>query len=801
MSVLRTAIHAALYGCAALSISAAPTALAQQAPAPAAQANPTVDAISIVGTRRQNASATDTVVPVDTISAAKLSEQGGQFDLSQSLQYIAPSFNSTRQTGADGADLIDSAALRGLGSDQTLVLLNGKRRHTTALVNLFGARNRGNTGTDLNTIPLLAIETVNVLRDGAAAQYGSDAIAGVMDIQLKKRKGCEGVAGYGQYSAGDGKNYLLSAYCGVDLGNGGVLALTGEFQDRGRSNRAEEGNPRIIGDTAVRNATFFINGEVPFSPTARFYWTFGAQDRRASSGAFARGGIGSDDIPSRNSEAMYPNGFVPFINGDIRDESITVGAKWDIAGWSADLSQTYGQNTMDYDISNTLNASIANRDLRNGGRGISPSTFDAGGFSFGQATTNVDFTKFFGNVMGGMNVAFGAEFRRERYRITPGEDGSWIDADGVGEGGNAGSQGFPGFQPADATKKSRRAIAGYVDVETDITKQLKLATALRAENYNDFGSAIAGKFAAAYKFTPSFTGRGSFSTGFRAPSLQQVFFSSTFTDFISGEPLDVVLAPNGSAIANAASIPKLKAEKSKNFALGLTWKPSNATAVTADLYRIDIRDRIVLSGRFDADNYPALGAALQALGVGQAQFFVNSVKTQTDGFDLTASHRIDLANRAKLNTFLALNMNKTRVKGISVPTSLAGFEDVVLSERERLFLEEGAPSRKATLGFEYGQGAWTADLKVIHFGKQTLGTFSGTEAGVPNQVYRPKTSADISLSFAVTPKTKVTVGGNNVFNVKPTEQDANETDNGFKYESVQFGLNGASYFLRLHHKL
>ena len=797
MGILRKAVRLALYG-SAIVVVPLPAALAQTPPAVAAgSSDATVrESFTVIGSRRANASATDTPVPIDIIPMAKIGEQGGQFDLTQTLTYISPSFNSTRQTGADNADLIDSAALRGLGSDQTLVLVNGKRRHTTALVNLFGARNRGNTGTDLNALPVLAIENVQVLRDGAAAQYGSDAIAGVIDITLKKSLGCEGVAGYGQYSAGDGKNYLATAYCGFRVGQNGVIAVTGEFLDRGRSNRAEAGNPRIIGDTKVRNNTLYLNGDLPTSGTSAFYFTLGGQKRDASSAAFARGGIGSDDIPSRNSAAMYPDGFVPFINGDIDDRYAIAGFRTQVCDWKADFSQTYGYNKLRNNISHTINASIANLDLSNGGPGISPDHFDAGGFSFGQLTTNIDFTRFFPGILNGVNVAFGAEYRRETYKIVAGEPGSYIDADGVGMGGNAGSQGFPGFQPGDETDKSRHNWAAYLDVETDLSDRLKAQTAVRFERYSDFGSTVTGKFAGSYRIDPSLLLRGSASTGFRAPSLQQIYFSSTFTDFISGVPLDVVLAPNGGAIANAAGIPKLKEEKSKSATLGFTWTPASALAVTADLYVIDIKDRIVLSGRFDADNYPALGGILAALGVGQAQFFVNSVDTQTKGLDLTVSHKTDLGP-GRLSTYLAFNYSKTEVKHIHAPPALAGFEDVLLSERERLFMEQGGPRSKATLDFNYVTGPLESDFKVIYFGAQTLGTFSGTAAGVPNARYEPKTSADLSFTYSFNKTTKLTVGANNIFNVKPTKQDPNETDNGFIYDSVQFGLNGTSYFARL----
>lgn len=793
MTIMRKAVLLALYGASSVAALTPAVVFAQTAPA---ATEPGMQTMTIVGSRRTvvSSTTTDTIAPIDVISLSKASEQGGQFDLAQSLQSISPSFNSTRQTGSDGADLVDSAALRGLGSDQTLVLVNGKRHHTTALVNIFGARNRGNTGTDLNTIPMMAIANVTVLRDGAAAQYGSDAIAGVMDISLKKSLGCEAVFGYSQYSVGDGKTYLPSAYCGMPIGEKGVLGITVEYNDRGRSNRADPGSLRTIGDSKAQGTSVYLNGELPNGASDKFYFTLGGQQRKASSAAWARNG--TDDIPSRNSAAMYPNGFVPFINGDISDVYGTAGYRWKMGEWRSDLSQTYGYNELKYNISNTLNASIANKDLLGGGRGMSPSRFDAGGFSFGQATTNLDFSRFYDGFMDGLNVAFGGEFRNENYKIFAGEAGSYNDVDGIGFGGNAGSQGFPGFQPGDVTNKSRNSVAAYLDLEADVTSKFKVQAAVRGEHYSDFGSTLTGKLAASYNLDKNVMLRGSFSSGFRAPSLQQVYFSSTFTDFISGVPQDVVLAPNGGVVANAAGIPKLKEETSKNYTLGMTFKPSTSSALTLDFYRIDISDRIVLSGRFDADNYPALGARLAALGVGQAQFFVNSIDTKTQGLDLTASHKADLWG-GKFNGFLALNMSKTEVTKIKAPPSLAGFEDVLLSERERLFIEQGGPRMKATVGFDYSHSAWSGDFKVIHYGEQTLGTFSGTANGVPNAYYAPKTSADTSLTYAFNDSTKLTFGVSNLLNVTPSVQNPDETDSGHKFDSVQFGLNGRAYFARL----
>jgi iron complex outermembrane recepter protein len=751
-----------------------------------------LDEISVIGSRRvaPRSSDTDSVVPVDVLNISKEVERSPQFDLAQSLQFIAPSFHSTRQTGADGADLVDSAALRGLGSDQTLVLVNGKRRHSTSLVNIFGARNRGNTGTDLNTIPVLGIERIEVLRDGAAAQYGSDAIAGVMNIVMKTKPGCEGILGYGQYSRGDGLNYQGSAYCGFAFGDGGHAAFTGEYLDRGSSDRSP--GLRTIGDTAVDNRTLTFDGNLPIGDGAGLYLTAGYQKRDAKSGAYERGGIGSGDIPSRNSALLYPNGFVPFINGDLEDRSLTGGFKTQFGDWYADFSQSYGYNALDYRITNTLNASIANG---NGGR--SPTEFNAGGFAFGQYTTNIDFSRYFEGYFQGLNVAFGAEYRKESYEIFAGELGSYSDADGNG-GGSAGSQGFPGFQPGDVVDKSRNNYALYGDFEATLSDQLTTDVALRYEKYSDFGNTLDGKLAAAYRANDVLVVRGSVSTGFRAPSLQQRYFSSTFTDFINGRPVDVVLAPNGGTLAAAAGIPALKEEQSLGFGAGITATFEDASAITLDLYRINIDDRIVLSGRFDQTD-PTIGATLARLNVGQAQFFVNSVDTKTQGLDLTYS-RSDEVGEGTLGTNFAYTHNKTEVRRINLPTRFQTrpeLTDVLLSERERLFLEQGAPRSKFVLGLNYDLNKWNTDIKFIYFGQQILGTFSGTANGVPNAEYDPRASVDFAETYSFRENIKLSIGAANIFDQFPSTQDDLETDNGFIYDSVQFGLNGTSYFARL----
>jgi iron complex outermembrane receptor protein len=797
-------VIAALSLCCPLVLSAADQAVEERPDAAAEGTQAEEDeallgTIQVVGSRRivDRSVETETPVAVDILPFADLARRNGAFDVAQTLHYQLPSFNSTRQNGADGADLIDGAALRGLGSDRTLVLVNGKRHHQVALVNIFGSRDRGATGTDFNAFPLLAVDRIDVLRDGAAAQYGSDAIAGVINVVLRRERGCRSLAGLGAYTRGDGWNYLGSGYCGFSLGDGGFLAITAELQDRGRSDRSEPpGSPRIIGDSKVLNRTLLAHGERPLGD-ATAYFVARTQTRDASAAAFARGGIGSDDIPSRNSAAMYPNGFVPFINGDVIDRYGTLGLRGLLAEWNADFSVTYGYNRLDYDITNTLNASIANLDLQRGGRGISPTRFDAGGLAVSQTTTNLDFVRFFPDWFGGVNVAFGLEHRRERYRIRDGEPGSWIDADGPG-GGNPGSQGFPGFQPSDRTRVGRRSYAAYLDLEADLTSDWLLGAALRLEDYDDFGSTVDGKLTASWRMNDSWRLRGSASTGFRAPALQQKYFSSTITDFISGVPVDIVIAANGSELARAAGIPNLRNEDARNLTAGIVFRPNDEWLLTIDAYRIEVDDRVVLSGEFDQSD-PNIGAILLQRGVGLARFFVNSVDTRSVGVDIVLAHERELAG-GQLRTSLAANFNRTEVTRVNVPPALQGREEVVLGERDRLFVENAMPRRKAILGFQFQTEPALYELRIVHFGPLTLGTFSGTAAGVPNQRYADKTSADLSLSWKIGESALLTVGGVNILDQYPTRQNPDETDNGHIFESVQFGLSGAAWYIRYAHQ-
>ncbi|NRA85362.1 MAG: TonB-dependent receptor, partial [Gammaproteobacteria bacterium] len=710
-----------------------------------------VEQISVIGTRRAARVDTDTPVPVDIIPMDKIAGKSGQLDIGQLLNFAAPSFNSNRQAGSDGSDHIDAASLRGLGPDQVLVLINGKRRHTSSLINVFGSRARGTVGTDLNTIPVIAIKRIEILRDGAAAQYGSDAIAGVINIVLKDKTGLDFVMSTGQYTEGDGQSNQIAANYGVEFGDdGSFINLSGEYTSRDKTNRAPEGDRRTIGDSDVENASLMLNTEVVLNDDTVLYGFAGLNSREGVAGAWFRS---ADD--DRNVAEIYPTGFVPSIASDIMDKSLTVGLRSKMGEWDVDISNTYGTNKMMYFISNTLNASLGVN---------SPTSFDAGGFSFTQNTTNIDITQYFDNFesIEGINIAGGFEYRNENYQIFSGEEGSYknyglieyydkdlgemVKVDLLSKAG--GSQGFPGFQPSNELDRSRSNISAYVDFEGQITDDFLATTAFRGEHYSDFGTTFNGKVSFAYSGVEDIVFRGSASTGFRAPSLQQRYYNQVITNFVKGEAVDVVYEANDGKLTKALGIPDLKEEKSVNMSLGMT-ATFDAVTVSVDAYQIKIEDKVVLTGQFGPDG-GEVGDILNDLNVGLAQFFTNAIDTKTIGLDLTVSHEMDLGE-GSLKTFLSANYNKTEIDGgVQTAGLLQGKEDIYFDARERYFLEGGAPKTKFALSFDYELEKFSANLRTTYFGEVELGTWSSaglafdtTLTGDLVQTYDAKFSTDI----------------------------------------------------------
>ena len=748
--------------------------------------------VVIVGSRSHNRTVTETPVAIDVIPIKDIVLTSGQMDVNQLLQYVAPSFNANKQSGADGSDHVDPASIRGLGPDQTLVLINGKRRHQSSLINIFGTRGRGSTGTDLNTIPASAIERIEILRDGASAQYGSDAIAGVINIVLKSDVNTfTGNLNTGITQEGDGEQYQLSGNYGIQLGAKGYANLTLDYLDKEKTNRPADPEKfdiwrRQFGDASSSNFSAVLNSALPINEQSEFY-AFGIFNFRDTD-AFAWTREADSD---RNIPAIYPNGFDPHIQSRITDKSLSAGFRSKLKNWDVDFNNTYGSNRFHYYVDGSLNASLLE---------MSPTRFDAGGFELAQNTTGLHFTQFFKNVLAGTNVAFGTEYRVENYKIFAGEEASYrnygiIDTVINGRvrqfdvlGRPSGSQGFPGFRPENELSEFRTNIGAYIDTEFDFTDAFMINAAARFENYSDFGSALTGKLASRLEITDNLAIRGSLSTGFRAPSLAQIYFNTTFTDFEGGQPIDKVIARNNSPITRTLGIPELKQEKSVNASLGFTGSFRNFTA-TIDGYYVKIKDRIVLTGAFE-DTDPQIGDNLQALGVSAAQFFTNAVDTRTLGLDAIFTYSTLLGNNP-LNISYAANFNDLELKDIKTSPRLAGKEETYFGLREQKFLIASAPPSKMNLIADYKVNNWNFNVKLNRFGKIVLIDWLGEE-----DVYEPKITTDLAVSRSFSKNLALTLGAVNIFNVYPTEQDT-ETESGGLWDPVQMGISGAFYYARV----
>ena len=768
-----------------------------------------LEGIEVVGTRRANRSIVETPVAIDVIDIAEATRTTGQLDVNQLLHYAAPSFNANRQSGADGADHVDPASIRGLGPDQTLVLINGKRRHQSSLINIFGSRGRGNTGTDLNAIPLAAIERIEILRDGASAQYGSDAIAGVMNVVLKETVNeFSGSIATGFFNASppsnlgvlrpekmDGENVQISANYGIPVGQGGFVNLTGEYLTKQRTNRPADPAEfsiyrRQFGDAALDNFGTFVNSRVPINPNVAFYAFGGYNFRHTDAYAWSR-----DAASERNVPAIYPQGFDPRILSDITDQSLAAGLRAKVGNWDVDIGNAWGANRFHYFVDGTLNASLLEK---------SPTRFDAGGFAFGQNTTGVTFSRFFPQALAGVNLAVGAERRMDHYTIFAGEEGSYrnygivdsviggrvVQVDVLGRPG--GSQGFPGFQPADEVDETRTNLAGFVDLELDLTPRVTLGGAARFKDYSDFGTTLNGKLAARVEATEGLAFRGSVSTGFRGPSLAQIYFNSTFTDFVAGVPVDKLIARNQSPITRTLGIPSLTEETATNASVGFTARFGDFTA-TVDGYFVDVNDRIVLTGAFE-DTDPDIGADLQQLGVGAAQFFTNAISTETRGVDVILTYQRASAWQ-RWGASLAANVNHMELGTINTSPKLRGKEDTYYGPREQFFLLASAPDSKISFQANYGVGSLDALARFTRFGEVTLIDWLDTE-----DVYAARITTDASASYRLSNNLSFTIGGDNLFNRYPSQQDT-ETETGGLWDAVQMGFSGAFYYARLSFKI
>lgn len=852
-----------------------------------------LDEVVVVGSRNPNRTATDTAVPVDVIDVTELVTAGPQVNLNQILNYVAPSFTSNTQTISDGTDHIDPASLRGLGPDQVLVLINGKRRHNSSLVNVNGTFGRGSVGTDLNAIPAASIQRIEVLRDGAAAQYGSDAIAGVINIVLKKSTneltlnvttGANFSENSNSQTGGvDGETTNVSANYGVGLGEkGGFVNFTGDFDVREEYNRMKEWEGDIfnlyntverfanndgydlsnlldddvsdviqygnaaglgldlnatkadlqsilsgdnttaelaarglertdfnmrVGQSALRGGRFFANFSLPLDDEGTELYSFaGISSRVGNSAGFYR-------LPSqsRTYTPAYMNGFLPEINSAITDKSFSVGIKGKISDWDVDFSNTWGKNSFLYTIGNTFNASL---------QSASPTTFDAGGFSFAQNTTNLDINKFYPDALSGVNVAFGAEYRVETYEIIAGEEASYAQytaagqqitlasqdpaKDFFGASRPGGSQVFPGFSPKNELSRGRSSVAGYFDIEADISEAFLASFATRYEDYSDFGSTLNFKVATRIKAGDNTNVRAAFNTGFRAPSLHQLNFNSTSTIFDNfGNPQEVGTFANDSRAAQLLGIPQLKEETSRSISLGFTSKMPDANlTVTVDGYWVGIDDRVVYTGQFKG---PGTGTELDNLlsqaNASAASFFANAIDTESKGIDIVITHDAMLGSNAKLKSDLSGTFSKTiQVGDIKASQVLedAGLVGTYFPEDSRVYLEEAVPRTKVNLSNSLTTGKFNVFLRNVWFGEVT----EATTTVANQQVFGSKIVTDLSLGYKASESLTLTIGANNLLDVFPDRAGAdfgNRSSGRFDWSrrAQQFGVAGRFLFARL----
>lgn len=746
-------------------------------------------------------------VPVDVLKAEQI-ETAGAAETNQIIQTLTPSFNFPRPTITDGTDSVRPATLRGLGPDQVLVLINGKRRHPGALVHVNGSIGRGSTGVDLNAIPASAIQRIEVLRDGAAAQYGSDAIAGVINIVLKSGKSPLNLSlKGGMTSHSDGGLVDASAGYGWSMGGGGSLFATVEYRDRGETNRAgPDPRDQIVagdagrnsvkqpnfhwGDADVRDLLTFVNAEIPLvEGGSRSLYAFGGLSHRSGShGGFFRRAIQDTNWPS-----IYPEGYLPLIEPDIVDASGTVGVRGVSSGWFWDASGQYGYNSFDFNVRNSLNVSL--------GPSIPPNQteFYSGSLIFSQFLANIDFSRQFAvGLRGPLNVAIGSEYRRENYEIIAGEPNSYIDGGSPNRfGGRAvpGAQVFPGFRPSNEVDTGRHSMAAYADIEADVHDRVRLGAAGRVERYSDFGSTADGKLTARVKLHPRAVARGAVSTGFRAPALAQSYFSAISTNFLAvgGQlvPFEVGTFPVASPQARILGAEDLKPEQSVHVSGGVVLNPTEALEISADLYRVDIDDRIVISGNFTGGRISEL---LLPLGATGARFFTNAIDTRTVGLDVNANYRISLDTAGDLSLSAAYNTTDNDIRRVAAtPAPLAGFEQVLFDRIERRRVECGQPRNNYRLAGTWRRRGLAGNLRAARYGAYCI-----VDRAVVDQNYEPEWVTDAEVSYRLN-KAVLGFGVQNLFDTFPDRNVPENANLGiFPYPSHSpFGMNGRFLYGRI----
>jgi len=771
-----------------------------------AQSASTLDTVIVTGTRVSDRTVIESQSPIDIITPEALAATG-TLELATALARALPSLNFPRPALVDGTSAVRPAQLRGLAPDQVLVLVNGKRRHTSSLLNLNGSMGRGSAPVDLNTIPVSAIERVEVLRDGASAQYGSDAIAGVVNVVLKgdRQGGSLNFTG-GQYSAGDGEQWQVSGDTGLAIGaERGFLHLSAQVGDQDRTNRARPfaGTPGptqpipgqkafIIGDPDAEFGAVSLNTSIAFSETVDLYAFGTASNRDITSFAFFR----APNHPSNNIRSIYPNGFLPRINNISKDRSLVAGLKGQHGGWNWDLSYNYGYNHLEFYTRNTLNSSMG---------ATSPKEFYDGALETTQNIANLDVSRQLDwGLAYPVTLAFGLESRNEKWNQSPGELGSYVNA-GLGvSSAPAGAQGFPGFSPEVAGAYDRDSYALYAGLEMDVTEQFSAGMAARWEHYDDFGSQSSGKVSARYAFTDTVALRGTISSGFRAPSLPQQYFQTVSTVFIGGftDPFQIRTFPANSVTAQAFGSEPLKPETSLSYSLGLVLQPANNLYITVDAYQIEVDDRIALSSNLTGDAVRALLESRGIFGVNGGRYFTNAIDTRTRGVDIIGTWNGQLSGGSTIDVTAGYNYTKTELMKIAPNPPALSANGLNLERIDRVEIgriEHGYPHNKFMLGSTWNVNDWGFSATTTRYG--SIQSRNNTNFAL-DQKNGAKWILDVSASYSPGDHWNLTLGVDNILNEYPDENLPGNSMSGQSPYSFfsPFGFNGAFAYARIGYK-
>lgn len=786
-------------------------------------APPGTEEVIVTGTRRDGRTVAESPVPIDVIAADSL-QNVGSTDTNKALSVLVPSFNFPQPSISGGTDIIRPATLRGLGPDHTLVLVNGKRRHVSALLNINGTVGRGSAAVDMSLLPVASIQRIEVLRDGAAAQYGSDAIAGVLNVLLKEeREGGSLTATYGEFSSTvdgvreargvslqpngqpvltpdgvfaldyggerevhDGETLTVAGDIGLPLGAEGFVNVSAQYRDRKPTNRAGydprpqyarlangQYDPRELtfdrlshqfGEAKIEDLNLVVNAGAPLLDGALEWYgfgTYGERDGRTQ-------GFYRQANDSRTVTAIHPDGFLAQVLIELTDYAAASGVRGDAWSWNYDASLNFGRNEFDFITNNSNNASLG---------AASPTRFDAGGLGYEQYSANVDLQREVDapGLPAPLSVAFGFEYRAERFEVNAGEPASYIQGPvrlANGQLAAAGAQVFPGFRPDNATSRDRHSTSAYLDLETDLTDRWNVTFATRFEDYSDFGSDVNYKLATRFEVTDGLALRGGASTGFRAPSLHQQYFSTTSTNNVAGRLVDVGTFAVTDGAARALGAKDLDPETSFNLSAGLVFDGIDRLNVTIDYFRIDIDDRIVLTENLGTSGTPAQNAAVQSVlaaagytSISSARFFINGLDTRTHGVDVVGTYRLPSLAGNDFSLTAGYNYTKTEIQRfINDLGPLAQIPGLALFGRlESERIESGQPRSKLALSLDWTRGPFSATLRTNRYGE----VFAPGVDPRDDLTIESAWLTDLELRYNAS-SYQLAIGADNVFDEYPT---------------------------------